>query len=520
MLPGLPDPPAPERQQGLAPDAMQLLHEALSAREGDPVPQAAAWFLEANASDGPLAAGLRYAAITTVLAEDHGEPARDTRAPGELERALRPHLLALRDEMAHLTAGVGSAEAPPVQDGMLAWDALFARHIAPLGRRGKALARQVTQVAGQRFEQHRLGRLPVAELFRIWLPPAGTPAARYVTALAKVLWLEQVRPRLSPNQDKPPALVLPVMRVITQLHSRALEHDETGATMLRFDDGGSARIKPPPTLDAGVLNNMVRRGLDLLGSLTAHRVLRWEIWEGHGRVLRGDPDPRLLTVDGGWSELAELLGVGAKKRDEVHAIMIAQSRYEFQLPDGSYGDLVSLNVLPARGQRRGRLSITLGVALLPDYVHELRSRLGSRPRLAREAQRLVPIVDLPPFVGRPNEHGQQATLSMSVVTEMRLRARELVAEGGISLVPDRLGALATQAGVPTSLIDSLIDRWTHDGDDGPAFLKPTGDKRVTLGDAHATARAFLEEAGRREHTASEAGQQSVRRRRRALSPGS
>jgi len=152
----------------------------------------------------------------------------------------------------------------------------------------------------------------------------------------------------------------------------------------------------------------------------------------------------------------------------------------------------------------------LGTMLLPHYIYELEENQGGRT--LRENKRLVPIASLPPFVGRANDHGAQATASMLLMRELRTRAAELYREGAVRITLDRWAALFHEAGAPSSIIGKVLERWTKDGDDGGAFLAKPDKDAYTLADAYARERAFLLEAGKREADGSEAGQRSVRSR--------
>jgi hypothetical protein len=269
----------------------------------------------------------------------------------------------------------------------------------------------------------------------------------------------------------------------------------------------------PPSVEIRALDGILARGLDLVGSVTGHKVVRWEVAEGHKQVLRGDADPRKIKIPGGWLALAEKIGL-SRPPDAVNvrAIVITQAHCCFNLPHGLSGNLLTYQESQAVGQRQAHVDLVLGDALLPHYLYVLREKLGEASRSAQEAQKLVPMTDIPPLVGRPNEHGQQATLSMLITREMRLHARELVKHNGILLPLDRWADLARQAGLPARLLGAVIDRWTQDGPDAPAFLKRVECDRYTLGDTHGSARDFLVEAGKKEITQSERGKRSVEAR--------
>lgn len=484
-----------------------------------------AWRLVADlCSDRPEPLAMRRQIVVDVLRHEaeqaFGHLTTDKRAAPELERFLRLHIAQMRE-------GVGFDDFPPRkeeeatehEDGILARDARFARYLERLGNLGKAAAEQLRASAKERawkFQQATSEpneKNPRGAIWALWAAPdESPPGSRFARLLAIVLWNDVVASWIKNSAS----LVYPIAQQTTRIHSRTTKVIEQDQHLFHHFQNGEShpikRIEPLelPAMELAVLDVMLRRGLTLLGSVTAHRLLRWEITEGHNRVRRREVDARALHIDGGWSALAEKLELqGRKAAEDIHAIVVAQAHSCFRFSGGAYGNLLSYTVEPSVGRRKGFARIILGDALLPDFLFEIRAKMGHTSRSAREIQRLVPVVDLPPLIGRPNEHGQQASLSMAVVTELRHRAAELFEQGGILLASERWRELAELAGLPVSMIDQVLDRWTQDGDDGPAFLEKTDPNRFTLAATHSAARAFLLEAGRREVEGSEAGKRSA-----------
>ena len=475
-------------------------------------------------------AALRSAAFEVIQADQVTPPLNPAMVPGAAEMLAR----AIHEEACQirLHAGLGWGELGAQVDawllaseqaGLLCFDAALADRLDALGQQGSTYAASIRTKSRAAWatslsEGHGAGE-GVPGLWRLWLPTLGNLFA----LVGDALWKGSIRDRALREITNPPGLVVPVMVGLTRLHTRSLRREEKDGKMVLTGPGNEevaqlGRVEPItlPTFELSVVDELITRGLDLLGSVTAHRVLRWEVTEGHRRAMQHHPDARALRIPGGWSALMRQLGLANKRAaDEVHAIVTAQAHCAFLLPSGAYGNLLSYSVVPARGQRAGEVTIILGDALLPHYVFELRERFGDASRSAREAQRLVPMVDLPPFVGRDNEHGQQATLSLAIVTEMRARARELVEQGGVRIDAQRFTELGSRSGLPSPLLSRVLDRWTRDGTDAPAFLEKTNRDRYTLGASHAAARTFLLEAGQREQEGSDAGQRSTAHRAQA-----
>jgi hypothetical protein len=355
-----------------------------------------------------------------------------------------------------------------------------------------------------------------ATFYDLWLEGIATKNERgkapaVLPTLALALWHARVRERLGKHVAKRPALAMVVHEPVADLFSRGLRREEErdGQRVLALPGDVLVRVAH---VDASVIPKFVDRGIAAFGGVTAHKVLRWQVFTGHRQALDGAADARVIRVDGAYETIArEYLGSTSRKAvDEVRAIIEAEHAIEVPLPTGSTRLLIR-TYRPAVGRRASHLELVLGTALLPDYVHELRE-LGAG-RDMRRARRLVPVLDVPPLIGRPNEHGAQASLSMLVAAHMRDNARELVETGGVTITAADWDRLAGRAGLPVRMVPAVLDRWTQDGDDARAFLRRVERDRYVLTDAKA--HAFLEEGGRGEIAGSEAGKASVEKRERA-----
>ena len=438
-----------------------------------------------------------------ALAEAKAEASDDAR--GTFAEALRRNVAKLRLRL-RLDGPPPATEA----EALALLDTInesFAGYLETRGEAGARVARDVRAAAAKHASSD------AGERWANWRaePDAEPP---WLVALAVVVWLHEAKREITQR----PALVMPVHVDVTRMHSRAfvLETRE-GQRALTFDD--TAPIMLTSIADTA-LAKLVERGAKLLGSVNAHKLLRWELVTGHTQALRGDADPRMLVVDGGWSTLAgDVLRIkGKRAAEEIRAIIHAQQAVTFPLPTGGTAHgLLTFHDTPARGRRRGHIEITLGSMLLPHFVHEI----GGHGRDASEARRLVPVLrELPPMVGRDNEHGALATLSMLVVRELRTHARELAEVGSVEITPERFEALAREARLPLPTLRLALPRWLRDGgpprdsDDAPAFLASPSPDRFTLGPAHAPELAFLVAAGRDVLVSSNAGLKSVETRSR------
>jgi hypothetical protein len=510
------------------------------------------------ASDTAAASGLRYGMAKELLATTEKERFAESHAEGAapLEnatgRSLREFLASVRYVLAYTVpsetqvfvgpynvgarVSLSDAETHDVtgrveylceteleeEEGVLAIDARFARHLESIGDEGRKLAKKWREGSEVRWAK----KGDAVALFEPWAfqlqtanvmvpgedetpPPtiSGTvlpPAA--AKTLARALWRDVVGPRLEQERLKPAALVRTVHSDATAFHSRAPKLEGTSLT---FDGRELARLQA----EAGAMFDLdvIARGLGLLGSVAAHRLFRWEVMTGHERYLMGAAYPNVLEVEGGWSELARRIGLNPDKpkvTSDLRAIVHAQAHFSFAFPDGSRGNMLSYTERDARGRgNRAKVVITLGSPLLPGYVLNLPSR----------ERKLVPLLrEQVPLCGRPNEHGAQMTASLGVLGELRERARELVTEGGVLLTHDDFTRIADRSGLPRRSILPVRDHWLAGDTRAAPFLKQTDRDRYTLSDAHTAERAFLEEGGRQELQGAAAGRKSVVKKRGKL----
>lgn len=309
---------------------------------------------------------------------------------------------------------------------------------------------------------------------------------------------------VAPLPSNPAALVRPVASDMVLLHSRSAERTFDAATRaLLFGGRSVATLDPSLTLPA--VNDIASR-LSLLGSVASHRLLRWEILSVHDRFQAGHPDARVLTVDGGFAELARELGLSTKYEVELKALVEAQARWQFVLPDGTKANLIAYGHRNSLRNRRACLTITVGPHLAPFYSQSLPSGVD---------RKLVPILRSdPPLHGAAMFHGPQLTMALSLLVEMRSRARELATDGSVLLRVDDWVRLGDRSGIPRTraMVVAVRNSWL----DGSARAKPmiesVGPDRYTLAAAHALERDFLVQGGRDELAAQQAGRRSSRLR--------
>jgi hypothetical protein len=450
----------------------------------------------------------------------------DTRARDRLTTEVRERLRGEHPAVSSAPWWRGAPIPPDEVGDIYPADESAALYFEHLGDEGTDLRR----VAGETAAALRsTGRSEIAA-WRAQLTIPGPPTTPppwecwtdrllFPRLLARALWDAVVKPQLDREAaTQPAALSLFAWGHIQPMQRRGLRLDiAPGADVrvLRDDDGTDhghfARTEPlsAPTVDLDQLDKLLVQGVTLLGSLNGSRLLHFEVVTGHRQVVSGNPDPRKISVEGGWSGLAKSIGAPSKKAaDEVHALVVAQAHARFTLHDGTYGNQLSYTVGPARRGRSSMVSLILGDVLLPSFIFGF---AGLQSRTARDDRKLVPMLaELPPLVGSRQLHGPQAALHSAVMIELRRRAVELVTAGGVRLTLDDFCRLAEPLGLSVKILPQLLDRWTQDGPDGPAFLSRVGPDLYTLGDSHRAARDFLISGGKEEIRGQAKGRRGVK----------
>lgn len=440
------------------------------------------------------------ACLAKVQTEESNADAEESNADAEreLERELADRLAVFLPTLTEL-----AEDDPPQKDGIFAWDAALVAYLDGIGPTGQDLTARIREKATERWEARRPGFEGFEGLSHLWVSEEGY-VFRALAHLTRAIWRDVVAPRLEQARKKPASLVRAVHVSATDFHSRGPRFDEKTHSLTFQGQELAKRIGATFDLD------VIQRGLGLLGSVVSHELFHWEVTTGHEQHLRGIANPHVLEIEGGWVALAERLGLRPEKhRVNLRALVLAQAAFHFPFPDGSRGNMLVFSERPALGRQRAHVRIELGTVLMPGYVHA--------HGLPQRERKLVPLLrERVPLYGRPNEHGEQRSMSLAVVATLRDRARELVQEGGVRLTTDTAADLADRSGLPRRLIVPVIEHWVNGDTRAPPFLKRTGRERYTLSDVHAAEREFIEDGGRAELQGAELGQRSVKKKRAKL----
>jgi hypothetical protein len=363
------------------------------------------------------------------------------------------------------------------RDGMLRADADGADFLEAIGPTGAAYAAAVREGARARWQDYEgtqltfAGTLLPSDPWHLWFDPSLTPTTvRFASILAEVLWRDVVKKILA----TPPALALPVTDNIFALYlspGRTVEKRDNRLALVGPDgekvadvvlvgpDGEKVAdvvLARSDTLEA------IRRGSDRLRQLTGQRTLRFLVEEAHRLAMTHNPCPD-VRVDGGLEGFAERLGErGHSARERVLDVLRAGAAFAYQWPGGEIRGLWTFGMgRKASPKARAELVISTAACLRPFYVHHIQ----------QADKLLVPLLPLPPFVGRELDYAAQGVFQFLLCAAMVQHRREMADRGGALLKPTELDRLAGRAGLPPSLLARVMDRWLCDGDDGPAMLE-------------------------------------------------
>jgi hypothetical protein len=334
--------------------------------------------------------------------------------------------------------------------------------------------------------------------------------------IALLRWIDRIRKFVHKKLEKPAALTAPIFKQVSDSLVRGLTLNEsknalidrTGKQILKFDIAATMQID--------TAESILRSSIPLLSSITAHHIVRWQFLEVHKQFLLGQKEPRKLVIEGGFQKLGELSGAGTSKRiiDNIRKIVFAQAGCLFRYRRGDKiweGNLISFDHWQAKGRNASLLEIEMRAPGCPGFVQEL--PIGGLE--LSEQRTLIPIVGLPEFVGRANEHGSQACFQMELFIEMRMRAKELYERGGILLNDDGWLKIAERARMPHSLITKVLDCWIANN-----YIEQRENYLFNIGAKYEDAKLMLMKAGEAELKGAIAGRKNAAKKNERFKAGS
>ncbi|MDZ7703885.1 MAG: hypothetical protein U5L04_05305 [Trueperaceae bacterium] len=421
----------------------------------------------------------------------------------------------VRDEIAKFTEkvqdfaeehGVEHDGSPLELDEMLWLDALFFDHLATVGDQAEQSAKVGRTKARERWAS---GDAP--SVWRLWFDEENHgPYCHFAPKLAEYLWCDQVEPELKRIRDNRPALAVPVYDALeaTAWHKgRHVERDADSSQLSLLSEDNDL-LAQTPFLPDERLQRILEAGADDLRSITAIRLFIYLVRAVHQRAFEDVPDSTVLEFEGGIKGLAEEIGETSNKgRAKLKGILEAGQRWHVTWPGGAAGGLWTYTYDDTSGSHKtARLELRLGAPLAPMY---------NLKRLRKGQRTLTPIVDMAPLVSPGRYYAPQAAFQQSVVRAIAERSMQIADDGGVLLTLPKLWPIADALGLPKSTMQRALDRWLHDGDDGPAFLEKVDRDRYHLADneRYGLARRFIDETARRKKRGQIRGKASQRKRK-------
>lgn len=330
--------------------------------------------------------------------------------------------------------------------------------------------------------------------------------------LALLRWKDRVKEYVKRKSERPAALSVPIYQQIVCSLRRNASVNESCDGIIDANGKKILELSSTAAIDIVTAKSILRTGVPLLSSITAHHVWRWQLLEVHKQFVTKVKNPRLLVIDGGYKRLGELSGAGISDDTaaKIRKIIFTQAscRFSYKGRDGIWeGNLISFDHWEARGQKSSLLELELRAPLCPGFVEEL--PIGGIE--FQEQRHMLPVVRLPIFIGRPNDHGSQASFQMELHMEERARARESYERGGILLNDEDLFELASKAQMSTRLIRKVMDAWISEG-----YVEKIDDCVYTIGPRYPEAREMIKKAGQLEIEGQLRGQQKKKRKYQRL----
>ena len=433
-----------------------------------------------------LAVGRSMARDPAGLADATATAWRQRRDPGP------EHLLT--------AAAVLRAEGVPDDDARRRLAAELADELRAAGDAVADGADAVAEVARRLGATGNVGASLAARVDAWRVACAWQPGYGAATLVAAALWTDRVAAAVAAAAKRAathrPALVRAVVAdLMVPVMTRQLDMLD-GSDVLR--DKRGREVGRVALVDGASIEG-VRRGLDRLGSVYGHRLIRKLVLQAHAQAEAGDGDARRVAFEGGWSALADALGHNrdfAALRDLLEAG--ASVRWDTPAAKGAGW----WTFTERRGSRAGpgEIAFIVGEVLAPHHAMALAEH-GADSLPARIARRLVPELRSEPPVSalRSNDHGAAWNLHRLLLVELVDHAEPLHLKGAVPIAGRRWAELAKQAGVPAGNLPKLLDSWRTGDAVAPPLVAELEAGAFTLADAHKPERDFIADGGRRRY---------------------
>lgn len=392
------------------------------------------------------------------------------------------------------------------KEGLFQIDSDFVDHLKSIGSKGKKLSKTVKESCiglYSHYKENNFSDECRVRTWSLWVNESKEAISPFMSYLAQVLWEDKCTHLWNRKATGHAALAKPVIESLIPIlgpskTKKFVEH-ENGITC--YGQTGKPLFMAP-TVDVNMISAF-KKGVKELGTLTGHKMLRWQVNAGFERWQNGEKDPRLIEIDGGYSRIAEIIRCSSKTDiAKIKEILYAQAYGNFIFPDGSHGNMLSLRIEERyKNNEPSKIRIVLGDMLLPAYVCQLQ----------RSEKRLIPIGPLPPLHGSPNSHASQAQLQLHVFSEFSNQSDRLAETGSVLISLEKWQQMAHESGLNPERIAEVINCWCQP-DLFNCFLEKQGDE-YRLASYYERAQKFLQVQGERRINNSARGKRSVELKR-------
>ncbi len=367
-------------------------------------------------------------------------------------------------------------------------DYLLAEFLRPYGSMGADTSARVLDNSLQRHGEYRLAAYSYEmrpRSWALWISKNSSGVyslfGTFLQLMTEVVWHDLCVSRWKKKSQNVPALTQGVHPTVVHLLSHSLNVSEGNLLCDKKIVGNFI-----PTMDQSLTHSIIK-GIDRLNGIYHHKLLRFECRSGFENWVTGKQEFRFLEFSRGCAEIAELIGLTSNQAIEaIKNILNAQAYVEIRFQDGTRGNLISLTKFksPSSGREEG-VRILLGEKILP--LNAFNSSRASRL--------LVPVPELPPFVGSSNSHGAQASLQMLVMQKFSDCSLEFLKFGCICISKKMWQDFAKEVGLAPSILNQVLDRWVQDGNDGPSFLTEVSSDHYSLSNSYHKEAVFLKNQG-------------------------
>lgn len=369
--------------------------------------------------------------------------------------------------------------------------ATLAAHLQRTGEKGAELAADVVALYTDN---------PALVLFDNQAP--GLAAFPYYFALA--IWHDVITPaieREAKNARNPAAVTLgtygTLEAVMFTKNVRIVANDRQPELFVNDQLAATAHLKDMALVD------VLTKATPALRSYAAARLLVWAVNTVKTRHFLGEQYPNILTIEGGLSALAELVGIGGSNNNitALRQILTAGQAWNVSWEDGrEVHGLWNYHVTTASRAASASVTITVAAALTPHGA-------------ARGI--LTPIVSIDDLGGitAPRYMGPLAAFKQGIVKAIVDQRLDLPKHGGALITARDFDALALRCGVPKTVTPKALQAWQTDRDEGPAFLEVTrGRFHIANNEEYGAVRAFIDDTASIARSGSIRGKKSAQKR--------